>query len=337
MTTRAPASDVPVADGLVDVHAHVVLEATLGTAGHHGPVVEATDDGRPVFRVGDWRLEGVSYRGTPFMDLDRRLALMDEVGIGHQVLSPNPLTWFHHVDPGTAVPYCRGHNDALAEHVAAAPARVSGLAQLPAQDPPAAAAELERAVTDLGLRGGAMGTDPGRPLDDEALAPVWEAAERLDVPLFLHPAPSGLGQPAVDPRATRHDFDLHGWFCHEETLAVVALVFGGVLERHPDLDVCLPHGGGAVALLHPRLRQAMATRPSGTGDADDLDRGLARLWFDNHLGDAAAARLLVERVGTDRLVLGTNFAGWDDHGPDCHGVDPEVLTANAHRLLRFAP
>jgi aminocarboxymuconate-semialdehyde decarboxylase len=323
------------APGLIDVHAHVVLEASLGAAGPHGPAIEEGEGGVARFRAGGWTLEGVDYRGTPFMDADLRIARMDETGIGHQALTPNPLTWFHHVDSDLAVGYCCTHNDALAEHVAPHPTRLSGLAQLPAQDPDAAARELRRSVGDLGLVGGAMGTDPGVPLDDPSLTPVWSAAEDLGVPVFLHPAPSGIDGPVVDPRAARHDFDLHGWFCHEETLAVVALVFGGVLDRHPGLDVCLPHGGGAMPLLHGRLRHAMATRPSGTGDPDDLDRGLARLWFDNHCGDREAVGLLADRVGPDRLVLGTNCGGWDDTGPELFGVDPEQLRVNALRLLRL--
>ena len=327
--TEAPAG------WLIDLHAHVVLEASLGAAGSLGPAIDQDADGRAVFRVGEWRLEGVDYRGTPFMDVGLRLERMDEVGIVHQALTPNPLTWFHHVQADVAVSYCQAHNDALAEHVAPATDRLSGIAQLPAQDPPAAARELERSVGELGLRGGAMGTDPGRPLDDPALAPIWSAAERLDVPIFLHPAPAGIDGPAIDPRSARFDFDLHGWFCHEETLAVVALVFGGVLDRHPKLDVWLSHGGGATALLHGRLRHAMTTRPSGTGDPETLDRGLARLWFDNHVGDLAAARLLEQRVGADRLVLGTNFAGWDDTGPETFDIDPARLNGNARRLLRL--
>lgn len=323
-----------VAAGHVDVHAHVVLEATLGAAGSHGPDIERAGL-QPVFRVAEWRLEGVDYRGTAFMDAEVRVARMDEVGIGHQVLSPNPLTWFHHIDPSDAVRYCRLHNESLAEHIADRPDRLSGLAQLPAQDPEAAAIELSTSVNQHGLVGGAMGTDPGCALDDPALAPIWDAAEALDVPIFLHPAPTGIDGPTVDRRATQHDFDLHGWFCHEETLAVIALIVGGVLGRHPALDVCISHGGGSIALLYERVRHAMATRPSGSGDADDIDRGLARLWFDNHVGDLAAARLLEERVGTDHLLLGTNFAGWDDRGPKTFDVDAATLRANALRLLRL--
>ncbi len=324
-----------VAAGHIDVHAHVVLESTLGIAGDLGPEIGRASDGRTLFRVADWRLEGVDYRGTAFMDVELRLAAMDQAGIGHQLLSPNPLTWFHHIDAASAIAYCDHHNADLAAQIASHPDRLSGLAQLPAQAPEAAARELRRSVTELGLRGGALGTDPGVSLDDVLLTPLWSAAEDLDVPIFLHPAPSGIDGPLIDRRATQFDFDLHGWFCHEETLAVVALVFGGVLDRHPQLDVCVSHGGGAMPFLYERLRTAMATRPSGSGNADDLDRGIRRLWFDNHVGDAPSADLLAARVGADRLVLGTNFAGWDDRGPQSFGVGDQQLRDNALRLLRL--
>ncbi|MEL7210304.1 MAG: amidohydrolase, partial [Actinomycetota bacterium] len=104
--------------GHVDVHAHVVLEDTLGAAGSLGPFLEETGDGRPQYRIGDYCLEGVDYRGTAFMDAEVRLARMDEAGIGHQALSPNPLTWFHHAAPAIARDWCRAHNDALAAHIA---------------------------------------------------------------------------------------------------------------------------------------------------------------------------------------------------------------------------
>lgn len=316
---------------VIDVHAHVVLEATFGRAGAAGPFLTDTPTG-PQFRVGDWTLDGVDYRGTAFMDLDVRLDRMDACGIDLQVLSPNPLTWFHDLDVDDAVAFCRAHNDALAEHVDGHRDRVLGLAQLPAQHPAAAAAEAARAIALDGIVGFAMGTDVGYPLDDPALDPVWSAAEELDVPMFLHPAPPGV---TGDPRVLGHDFDLYGGFAHEEAMAVVALVCGGVLTRFPDLDVCVSHGGGAMPMLADRMRHAMATRPSGSGRAADVDEGLARLWFDNHVGGRTAADALVATVGTDRIVLGTNFAGWDDTGPHTHGIDRDVLAANAARLLRL--
>jgi len=317
----------------IDVHAHVVLEATFGAAGDAGPAIEDGPHG-PRFRVGGWHLDGVDHRGTAFMDVDLRLARMDAAGIDLQVLSPNPLTWFTDLPAADAIRFCSVHNDALAELVDGRTDRLLGLAQLPVQDPGASAAEAARAVGLPGIVGLAMSTDVGRPLDDPALDPIWRAAVELDVPVFLHPGPAGLGS-VRDPRAARHDFELHGGFANEEALAVAALVCGGVLERHSALDVCLSHGGGSLAVLAERMRHAAATRPGSSVDVDAFDRGLRRLRFDDHVGGPVAAQALVATVGTDRIVLGTNFAGWDDTGPHAHGIDPAVLEANARRLLRL--
>jgi aminocarboxymuconate-semialdehyde decarboxylase len=320
---------------VIDLHAHVMLEACLGAAGDLGPWVETTDDGRPRFRVGTFTLDGVAYRDSPFMDVSLRLAGMALMGIDHQVLSPNPLLWFHHLPAPAAVAYCRVHNDAMAALVAQHPDRLSGLAHLPVQDPTAAARELERSV-GLGLRGGAFGTDFGMAVDDPRLDPVWARAQDLGVPLFLHPGSPGIDGPD-DERVRRHGFDLHGGFAAEETLTVWNLVFGRVLERFPRLDVVISHGGGATAMLLGRWRRAMATRPGGTGNAADVDRWIRRLWFDAHVGSDAATAALVAEVGTDRLVFGTNFAGWDDDGVDLHGLDPTTLDTNARRLLPGLP
>ena len=100
---------------LIDVHGHVVLDETMGAAGPCGPEIGAHPDGTPWYRVGDWTLDGVPYRGSLFMEADLRLAAMDERGIRVQALSPNPLTYFHHIDAPLADDYCRVHNDALGE------------------------------------------------------------------------------------------------------------------------------------------------------------------------------------------------------------------------------
>lgn len=330
---------------MIDLHAHVVLEATLGAAGAWGPELDEGDaaPGRlPCYRVGDYRLVGVRYRDSPFMDLGRRLERMDELGIDLAVLSPNPLSFLHHVDAATATRFARRHNDALAELVAPHPRRLRGLAQLPVQDPGAAAEELERAVSRLGLLGAYVGTDPGRPLDDPDLDTLYAACVDLDVPLFLHPAPGGIDAPRRDERLARFDADLWIGFAHEEALAVATLVLGGVLERHPDLDVCVSHGGGSTSWLVERLRHAAATRPWSPPElrvGGAVDALLGRLWWDAHVGGPGALATLVATFGTDRLVGGTNLAGWDET------VDPSfgdarlaaTLDANARRLVRLDP
>jgi aminocarboxymuconate-semialdehyde decarboxylase len=321
----------------IDVHAHAVLEETFGCAGEHGPELTVAPDGRPLFRVGGYRLHGVRYRGSPFMDVDLRLQAMDRAAIDFQVLSPNPLTYFHHVDAAAASEFCRRHNDVLAALVRRHPERLAGLAALPMQSPPAAADELRRAVEELGLWGAYVGTEFGTPLDSPALDALYRRFVELDVPLFLHPAPAGIDGPPAYPAVDRFDLDLLIGFAAQETIAVATLVYGGVLDRHPDLDVCVSHGGGAIAFLLGRFAEAAAKRPWSAGalrEPGAFESRLRRLWFDNHVHSAASLALLESVVGRDRLVLGTNFAGWDQPSGGSAIEAPAWLADNARRLLR---
>ncbi|GIX14893.1 MAG: amidohydrolase [Paracoccaceae bacterium] len=329
----------PLADAaVIDLHAHVVLPQTLGAAGRLGPEIGQHPDGTPWFRVGDWRLDGVRYRGSPFMDPELRLQRMDAAGIGAQILSPNPLTYFHFIPVAEAVAFCRRHNDALAALVARHPHRLGGLAALPVQDPAAAAEELFRAVGELGLMGAAIGTDMPHPLDDPAMDRLYAACVALDVPLFIHPGPAGIDGPPGDPNLRAYDLDVVAGFAAQEAVAVARLIFGGVLDRHPRLDICISHGGGATAVLAGRMARAARRRPwapAALRPDGAFEERLARLWFDTHMNSDAALALLTSIVGTDRLVYGTNFAGWDaPDDPAGHAPAPH-LAENARRLLRL--
>lgn len=323
---------------MIDVHAHVVLAGTLGAAGPYGPEILQDPDGAGSFRTGNYTFTGVRYEGSAFLDPDVRLAAMDRAGIDYQVLSPNPLTYFHHIEADIADGFCRRHNDELAELVAAHPDRLGGLAALPMQDPERSVKELHRSVRDLGLLGAYVGTSFGRPLDDPALDGLYAACVDLDVPLFVHPGFDCVDAPHPDPRLSRFDLELVVGFAAEETLAVATLIYGGVLDRHPALDVCLSHGGGAMAFLFGRLRKAAQVRAWASPELaaeGGFEARLGRLWFDSHVHDPRSLQLLIDVVGDGRLVGGTNFAGWDQGTlPD----DEELrsrLTTNARRLLRL--
>lgn len=320
---------------MIDVHAHVVLEGVMGCAGTYGPELGTGPEGRPRFRVGSYVLDGVSYAGSPFMDVDARLRLNDHLGIELQILSPNPITYFHHIEADIAAGFCRWHNDEMAALVAAHPDRLGGFAQLPMQDVDAAVSELRRAVGDLGLLGAYIGTDFGIDFDDERLDPFWAAAVDLDVPVFIHPAPWGIDGPLRDERIRKYDLDLSLGFLFEETLAMACLIYGGVLDRFPTLDICLSHGGGACAYMLGRLEHQGRTRPWARADPVDFQGTMRRMWFDNHVHDADSLELLVRKVGNDRLVVGTNLAGWDaPTEPEMIPYDA-VWDANARRLLRL--
>ena len=146
---------------MIDVHAHTVLAGVMGCAGEYGPELGIGPEGRPRFRAGNYVLDGVDYTGSPFMDPDARLRLNDHLGIDLQVLSPNPITYFHHIEADVADGFCRWHNDELAKIVALHPDRFRGFAQLPMQSVERAVIEFRRAVNDCGMLGAYIGTDFG--------------------------------------------------------------------------------------------------------------------------------------------------------------------------------
>jgi aminocarboxymuconate-semialdehyde decarboxylase len=324
---------------VIDVHAHVVLAETFGAAGPVlGPEMGGQDGDAPWFRVGDYRLDGVRYQGSAFMDASLRLARMEAAGIDYQVLSPNPLTFLHFVDAPVAIGFCTIHNDALAALIGQHGDRLGGCAALPMQDIGAAIAELERGVGELGLMGTYIGTDQPQRLDAPEMDSFYAACTRLNVPLFLHPQPAGIDGPSGDVNLGDFDLDVVIGFAAQEALAVARLIYGGVLDRHPDLDICISHGGGSTGYLFGRMAMAARKRPwaSDSLKADGaFEERLSRIWFDNHLNSDGSLDLLTGLVGDDRLVFGTNFAGWD--APDdlaAHKPDAK-LADNARRLLRL--
>ncbi len=297
----------------IDVHAHILCPEVMGVAGAAGPEM-GEDNGAMYFRSGDYVLRGVRFTDSPFSDVGMRLALMDRMGIDVQLLSPNPLTYFYTQSAADGERFCRAQNDAIAAVVRAHPDRFVGLAQLPMQAPELAVRELDRAVRTLGLRGSYVGSDfAGVALSDPALDPVWSAHEALDVPVVVHPAPVDVERPAAAQQGSRQwDLDIVIGFAHDETTAVAHLIYGGVLARHPRLRAHIPHGGGTAPYLRGRMATALARRPWGRAL---LDRPFDALWsqlsFDCLVGTPSAMAFLIESEGASRVMLGTNFAGWD--------------------------
>lgn len=314
---------------VVDLHAHVVLADAFEAAGPYGPFHGDDADGAEFFRVGGYTMKPIPYRSSVFMDVERRLDAMDRIGIDLQMLSPNPLTFFGGVEAGPAIDFARATNDAMAALVTEHPDRLLGSAQLPLQEPDAAIAELDRAIGELGLVAGYVGTDYGIAFDDPRLDDFYDRVVELDIPLFVHGVTNDGRGPAPDKRLRRFGLDLIVGYTYEETLAAASLVLGGVLDRHPGLDVCLSHGGGAIAFLAQRFDSMAAFR----GVESDFAASLRRLWFDSHLEPGPARHLVVDTVGVDRMVYGTNFGGWDT--PTTTDDFDASLTPNAHRLLRL--
>ena len=312
---------------VIDLHAHVVLEESFGAAGKYGPELSSGEKLQE-FRVGDYIMR-VPYRGSVFMDAQKRIKAMDALGVDLQLLSPNPLSFFGHINAEDALEFARASNDAMVKHIDPFKDRLLGAASVPLQDPDLACQEVERAVTDLGLIAAYVGTDYGFSLDDPKLDVFYQTVVNLDIPLLIHPATNNGIRGASDERLSRFGLDLILGYAYEETIAVASLVLGGVMQRHPKLDVCVSHGGGAIAFLKQRF-ESMATF---LGAESTFAEDLKLLWFDSHLEEGPAHDLVVSTVGSDRMVFGTNFGGWDT--PTVVTDFDRDLTANAIQLLRL--
>ena len=324
----------------IDVHAHVLTERMMArlqeAAAEHAPRLQA--------RHGDWA-ELWTGSGTyqPFpvggWDIARRLADMDAVGVDVQVLGVVPFTYYYYLPVEVAQRFARIQNEEIAALCRQHPTRFVGLATLPMQAPELAAAELRYAMTELGLRGAALGTNiDGRNLDLPELEPVWAAAEELGAFLFVHPdrvcAQDRLGS-----------YYLHNLIGNptDTSIAIASLVFGGVVERHPRLVCCFAHGGGFIPyqqgrLLHGwRRRREPRARLQGSPAAS-----LARLYFDTIVHSSPALRYLVQVAGAERVLLGSDYPfdmGPEDPVAEVLGADlsaterEAVLGGNAARLL----
>jgi aminocarboxymuconate-semialdehyde decarboxylase len=209
--------------------------------------------------------------------------------------------------PEDAASLARAVNDAAATLATESGGRLLGVATVPLCAPGLAAQELERACGELGLKGVEIGTSFGETmLDDPSLDPLFSAAERLDVPVFLHPYTSMLGLLHV-PGFERF-FLLNTVGNPLEThLAAARLILGGVFDRHPGLTVQLSHGGGGLPYQLARLDRTyalreqvreLATRPP----SQYLDRFL----FDTVVYDWDPLEFLIGLVGVDRVVFGTD-------------------------------
>jgi predicted TIM-barrel fold metal-dependent hydrolase len=289
--------------------------------------------------------------GANLADLgERRLAAMDAAGIDLQVIS-HTTPGVQHLDPATAVPLAHEANDLLAAAVREHPDRFAGFATLPTPDPVAAAAELERAVGDLGFLGAMVnGHTAGRFLDDPAFAPLLERFERLDVPLYLHP-----NEPVPAVRAAYYEgfspavtwfLGAAAWGWHSETaLHVLRMVLGGVFDRHPRLRVIVGHMGEMLPFMLQRVDDNLPPRVTG------LDR-LPSQYILDHLVITTSGlfslpplRCALEVFGLERVLFSVDWP----YAPNEEGrrlldeapLSPNELErfahGNAERVLGLAP
>lgn len=233
----------------------------------------------------------------------QRLRDMDRLGIDVQVLSPSPTQYYSWADPALAERIVRAQNEAIAEAVRARPDRFVGLGAVALQHPALAARQLREAMEVHGLLGAEITSDPtGLGMDDPALAPFWDEAERLNAVLFLHPLGTSLGE-----RVDRHYLSNLVGQPLETTVALSQLIFGGVLDRFPGLRICAAHGGGYLPYAIGRSDHGHGVRPEARGCQELPSVYLARLWYDTVVFRPESLQSLIAQVGLSQVVAGTDY------------------------------
>lgn len=298
----------------IDVHTHIVPQRWDDFAGKYGggnwPRLVHDGPCRATIMTGDEAFRRVTDQ---VFSPERRIEDMDRLGIQMQVLSPPPIMFCYWAEPRAAQAFCRVQNENVATIAALHPDRFMGMATVPLQDPPLAIAELRYCVERLGLGAVEIGTCPaGRDFDDPVLFEFFAAACDLGVAVFVHPAGPLIGA----ERMGRYYFPLIVGNPLEIALAVSKLIFGGILERLPDLRMCFAHGGGAFPFTLARLEHGWHVRPEGPAAIPRPPSAYARLlYFDSLTLSAANLRFLVQAFGTERVVMGSDYP-FDMGDPD---------------------
>lgn len=290
---------------VTDIHTHVVPSAFPGLlAGAASPIeirpgcdcghAEVFVDGRPFRSITDecW-------------DVDRRLETMARMGIGRQVLSPMPelLSYWRPAEQAAAI--AEHVNGELAAMVERSPAHFTALGMVPLQDPDRALLMLEALMRQGAFRGVEIGTNiDGIPIGDPRFRPFFAAAERLGAAIFVHPLKPIARYPLAGPPA----MEALAAFPCETALSAVSVIASNLVVEHPALRLAFSHGGGALALLLPRLDHGWRTTAAvGKSIADAPSAQARRFFYDTLVYDAEIVRFLIARLGKTQLCIGTDL------------------------------
>ena len=275
-----------------------------------------------------------------------RLKEMDEAGIDIQVLShANPS--LQKLDAATAVPLAHRVNDRLYDAVQRHPDRFAAFAALPTADPKAAADELERTVTRLGFKGAMIhGATNGVFHDYKRFWPIYERAQALDVPLYLHP---GIPQPAIietyyKEYVTKYPNILRAtWgFTVETATQGIRLILGGVFDAHPGLKIILGHLGEGLPFYLWRINMGLVR--DGAGPSWFRDAFCEHFWIttSGFFSDPALLCCVME-MGVDRILFSVDYpfvdnppgTEWVHRIPLCEEDKAKILSGNVKRLLKM--
>jgi predicted TIM-barrel fold metal-dependent hydrolase len=274
-----------------------------------------------------------------------RLKEMDEAGIDFTVISHGPSA-IHTVEAATAVKFARETNDRLHKAVLANPKRFAGFGALPMSDPAAACAELERCVDKLGFKGAMIhGRTQGKFHDDKKFWPVFEKAQALDVPIYLHPGPPHEAMAEAYYNDYIKDFPALGnaaWGYTIDTASqMLRMILSGLFEKYPKLKIIVGHQGEGMPFLVDRVNEAVNRGPKQVAFKEIFCNNF---WIttSGHFSTPALTCTLME-VGVERVLFSVDWP-FVDNPPGVKWMDAlqlsredkeKILSGNARKLLKL--
>jgi aminocarboxymuconate-semialdehyde decarboxylase len=289
---------------VIDTHVHWYPQEFIALLGRkataNGGRMERDDKGVPVFSLPG--LQPASRMPPLMVEPDLILGEMQKRGIETYVLSlTNPMVYW--APAAFGVDLAQTWNEASSAVCRKHPGKFVGTIQLPMQAPELAVRELERAAKLPGLRAVYMATHVnGRNLDEKAFWPVYERCEGLGLPIFLHPL-----YPCGGERIAKHFIRNLCGNPYENGLAAASLVLGGVMAAFPSLTVMLPQAGGAFPWLIGRFDRGVEVRKELAHMKKPASAYLRRFYYDTITHHPQILRFLAELVGSDRIVLGSDY------------------------------
>ena len=281
---------------IVDIHAHISPEGLL----------RAMAEGR------DWHgipaallLPTHEYTPRTTWTPEQRLREMEELGVDVHVLSTNSFLYFYERDAAATAAMARECNDYVAQLTRDHPDRFAGFATLPMQNVSASVMELERSISTLGLKGAMIGDHVnGLTYDDPSFLPLWKAAEAMGAVIFIHQS----GDTTVTPRNDRYHIPNTIGNLVDRTVTFASFVYGGVIDACPDLKVCLAHGGGFACYGAGRMDRGWQVRAEARVNIQQPPSAyMGRFWYDCLTHSEDALRYLIDTVGIERVVFGTDW------------------------------
>jgi aminocarboxymuconate-semialdehyde decarboxylase len=321
----------------IDMHCHVLTEEMIrlmqGVSESHAPILSTTDTPYPsglTTSSQGFALTIPSRNSTTTWpegghNIELRLADMARTGIDTQAVSSFVGTFLYEIPAEVNIEFSKIQNEEFARLKRDHPGKFAPLAAVPLQDGEAAAAELERAVKTLGLHGVATSTSlHDRNLDDPGLEPFYAKLNELQVPWFIHPSFAPIAQ-----RAPKYYLTNLVGNPLETTIAISCLIFGGVMERYPNIRCWTAHAGGTVPYQFGRLDHGHHWRPEPKVNVQKPPSSyLTAFLFDIIAHSEPALDYLVQTFGAERVYLGTDYP-FDMGVPDPLAVVDNIQTTDA--------